>query len=119
MVPCIMLVLGGSLVKGPGTSELGLRTTVAITFVRLCLSPLIGLGVVLMADKLKLLPPNDKMFRFVLLLQHSMPSSILAGAVASLQGHAEREASAILFWEHIFSVVSIAGWLVLYLNVLS
>ncbi|KAJ7541936.1 hypothetical protein O6H91_10G082300 [Diphasiastrum complanatum] len=118
MVPCIMLVLGGNLVKGPGTSELGLRTTVVITFVRLFVTPLLGLGVVLSADKLGLLPPNDKMFRFVLLLQHTMPTSILAGAVASLRGHGEKEASAILFWEHILSIISIAGWLVLYLNVL-
>ncbi|KAJ7540538.1 hypothetical protein O6H91_10G020400 [Diphasiastrum complanatum] len=79
MIPCIMLVLGAGLVKGPGTSELGTRTTVAIVLTRLFLVPLIGLLVVSMADKFGLLPRNDKMFRFVLLLQHSMPTSILAG----------------------------------------
>jgi hypothetical protein len=31
------------------------------------------------ADRLGFLPPDDKLFRFVLLLQQSMPSSILAG----------------------------------------
>jgi len=118
MVPCIMLALGGNLVGGPGSSELGLRTTVAITFTRLLLVPPIGLAVVMSADKLGFLPANDKMFRFVLLLQHTMPTSILAGAVANLQGHAEKEASAILFWEHILAVFSMAGWLILYVNVL-
>jgi len=43
---------------------------------------------------------------------------MLAGAVASLRGHGAKEASAILFWEHILAVFSIAGWLVLYINVL-
>jgi hypothetical protein len=38
--------------------------------------------------------------------------------VANLQGHAEKEASAILFWEHILAVFSMAGWLILYVNVL-
>lgn len=64
---------------GAGSSELGLRTTVAITFTRLFLIPPMGMSVVLMADKFGFLPPGNKMFKFVLLLQHSMPSSILAG----------------------------------------
>ncbi|XP_024516669.1 protein PIN-LIKES 6 [Selaginella moellendorffii] len=119
MIPCIMLVLGGNLVKGPGASELGLKTTVAITVVRLVLVPPMGIAVVSLAEKLNLLPPNNKMFRFVLLLQHSMPTSILAGAVASLQGYAEQEASAILFWEHIASVVTMTGWLGVHVNYLS
>ncbi|XP_024515185.1 protein PIN-LIKES 6 isoform X2 [Selaginella moellendorffii] len=119
MIPCIMLVLGGNLVKGPGASELGLKTTLAITVVRLVLVPPMGIAVVSLAEKLNLLPPNNKMFRFVLLLQHSMPTSILAGAVASLQGYAEQEASAILFWEHIASVVTMTGWLGVHVNYLS
>lgn len=64
------------------------------------------------------LPVGNNVFKFVLLLQHTMPSSILAGAVTNLRGHAEKEASAILFYEHIFAVISMAGWLVLYINVL-
>eukprot|EP00897_Mesotaenium_endlicherianum_P001909 jgi/Mesen1/1746/ME001390S00745 len=56
MIPCIMLVLGGNLVGGPGSSQLGLRTTVAITVSRLFLAPVVGLVVVTSADKLGLLP---------------------------------------------------------------
>jgi hypothetical protein len=43
---------------------------------------------------------------------------MLAGAVASLRGHGAKEASAILFWEHILAVLSLTGWLMLYINVL-
>lgn len=118
MVPCIMLVLGGNLVGGPGSSQLGIRSTIAITFTRLFLLPPVGIAVVLTADRLGFLPPNNKMFQFVLLLQQSMPTSILAGAVANLQGHAEKEASAILFWEHILAVISLTFWLILYLRIL-
>lgn len=117
MIPCIMLALGGNLLGGPGKSKLGMRTTVAITFVRLFVVPPAGMAVVFLADKLGFLPENDQLFRFVLLLQHSMPSSILAGAVAALTGVAEKEASAVLFWEHILAIFSITGWLILYLNV--
>ncbi|KAG7027513.1 Protein PIN-LIKES 6, partial [Cucurbita argyrosperma subsp. argyrosperma] len=117
MIPCILLALGGNLVEGPGNSKLGLRTTVAIIFARLFLVPPTGLGIVMLADKLGFLPPDDKMFRFVLLLQHSMPTSILSSTVATLRG-CGRESAAILFWVHIFAIISMAGWLVLYLRIL-
>ncbi|CAL0304380.1 unnamed protein product [Lupinus luteus] len=117
MIPCILLALGGNLVDGPGSSKLGLRTTIAIIFARLLLVPPVGLGIVMLADKLGFLPPDDKMFRFVLLLQHSMPTSILSGAVANLRG-CGNESAAILFWVHIFAIISMAGWIVLFLNIL-
>ncbi|KAJ0088132.1 hypothetical protein Patl1_31619 [Pistacia atlantica] len=101
MIPCILLALGGNLVDGPGSSKLGFRTTAAIIFGRLVLVPPAGLGIVMLADKLGFLPAGDKMFRFVLLLQHSMPTSVLAGAVANLRG-CGREAAAVLFWVHSF-----------------
>ncbi|XP_024188548.1 protein PIN-LIKES 6 [Rosa chinensis] len=117
MIPCILLALGGNLINGPGSSKLGLRTTAAIIFSRLVLVPPVGLGIVTLADKLGFLPDGDKLFRFVLLLQHTMPTSVLAGAVANLRG-CGREAAAVLFWVHIFAVFSMAGWIVLYLNIL-
>ncbi|CAL0328380.1 unnamed protein product [Lupinus luteus] len=117
MIPCILLALGGNLVDGPGSSKLGFRTTAAIIFARLVLVPPVGIGIVMLADKLGFLPPDDKMFRFVLLLQHSMPTSILSGAVANLRG-CGKESAAILFWVHIFAIISMAGWIVLFLNIL-
>ncbi|KAG8481424.1 hypothetical protein CXB51_026249 [Gossypium anomalum] len=119
MIPCILLALGGNLVEGPGpgSSRIGLKTLAAIIFGRLCLMPPAGLGIVMMADKLGFLPAGDKMFRFVLLLQHSMPTSVLSGAVANLRG-CGKESAAVLFWVHIFAVFSMAGWIILYLNIL-
>jgi hypothetical protein len=66
-------------VAGAGASKLGLRTTVAIVATRLLISPFIGIATVLTAEKLGFLPVGNKVFKFVLLLQHTMPSSILAG----------------------------------------
>ncbi|GLU14791.1 hypothetical protein SLE2022_313390 [Rubroshorea leprosula] len=117
MIPCILLALGGNLIDGPGSSKLGFRTTAAIIFGRLVLVPPMGLGIVTLADKLGFLPPGDMMFKFVLLLQHTMPTSVLSGAVANLRG-CGREAAAVLFWVHIFAVFSMAAWIVLYLNLL-
>ncbi|XP_078446824.1 auxin efflux carrier family protein isoform X2 [Wolffia australiana] len=116
MIPCILLALGGNLIDGPGSSKLGMRTTAAIIIGRLMLVPPTGLGIVTLAEKMGFIPA-DKMLKFVLLLQHSMPTSVLSGAVASLRG-CGREAAAVLFWVHIFAVFSMAGWIVLYLNIL-
>ncbi|ERN04282.1 hypothetical protein AMTRI_Chr08g210320 [Amborella trichopoda] len=119
MIPCILLALGGNLVDGPGpgSSKLGFRTIAAIIFARLVLVPPVGLAIVTMADKLGFLPAGDKMFHFVLLLQHTMPTSVLSGAVANLRG-CGKEAAAVLFWVHIFAVFSMAGWIILYLKLL-
>ncbi|GLJ44792.1 hypothetical protein SUGI_0942170 [Cryptomeria japonica] len=118
MIPCIMLALGGNLVGGPGSSKLGWKTTVAIIVGRLFFVPPVGLGIVTLADKLGFLPPNDKMFRFVLLLQHTMPTSVLSGAVANIRGFGVKEAAAVLFWVHICAVFSMAIWIILYLRIL-
>ncbi|KAJ7195406.1 hypothetical protein O6H91_09G040900 [Diphasiastrum complanatum] len=119
MVPCVMLVLGGVLSGGPGRSELGLRTTIGICFTRLVILPLVGFGVIFLAYQLGFVPKKDKMFLFVLLLQHAMPSAILSGAMTSLRGYGESEASAVLFWQHIFAVISIAVYITIYLQILS
>lgn len=64
---------------GAGASKLGMRTTVAIVVTRLLLIPPMGIATVLTAEKMGFLPVGNKVFKFVLLLQHTMPSSILAG----------------------------------------
>lgn len=66
---------------GRGSARLGLRTIAAIIFGRLVLVPCAGLAIVTLADKLGFLPAGDKMFKFVLLLQHTMPTSVLSGIV--------------------------------------
>ncbi|KAJ0971611.1 hypothetical protein J5N97_019570 [Dioscorea zingiberensis] len=119
VVPSVMLILGGMLAEGPNDSALGIRTTIGITVTRLLVLPLMGIGVVALADKLNFFVKGDEMFRFVLLLQYSMPSAILLGAIASLRGYAVREASALLFWQHICAVFSLSVYVVIYFKLLS
>ncbi|KAG8382800.1 hypothetical protein BUALT_Bualt05G0115100 [Buddleja alternifolia] len=87
MVPSVMLILGGMLAEGPGDSKLGMRTTIGIIFARLLVLPLVGIGIVVLADKLNFLEKGDEMYKFVLLLQYTTPSAILLGAIASLRGY--------------------------------
>ncbi|CAN6252267.1 unnamed protein product [Urochloa humidicola] len=119
VVPSVMLILGGMLAEGPKDNALGIRTTVGIIVARLLVLPCIGIGVVMLADKLNLLVEQDHMYRFVLSLQYSTPSAILLGAIASLRGYGVKEASALLFWQHICAVFSLSLYLIVYFKLLS
>ncbi|XP_061339260.1 protein PIN-LIKES 2 isoform X1 [Gastrolobium bilobum] len=114
MVPSVMLILGGMLAEGPNESKLGLRTIIGVTVARLLVLPLLGIGIVALSGKLNFLVENDAMFRFVLLLQYTTPSAILLGAIASLRGYAVSEASALLFWQHVFALFSLSLYIVIY-----
>ncbi|KAI5684342.1 hypothetical protein M9H77_05570 [Catharanthus roseus] len=120
LVPAVMLVLGGMLAegRGPNESRLGARTTIGIIVTRLLILPLIGIGVVYLADKFNFLVHGDQMYKFVLLLQYTMPSAILFGSVASLRGYAVTEASSILFWQYILAVVSLTVYILIYFKLL-
>ena len=117
MVPSVMLILGGMLAEGPSDSKLGLKTTIGITVARLLVLPVLGIGIVALSDKLNFLVENDAMFRFVLLLQYTTPSAILLGAIASLRGYAVSEASALLFWQHVFALFSFSLYIVIYFRI--
>lgn len=119
MVPSVMLVLGGMLAEGPNDSKLGLRTTIGIIVARLLVLPLLGIGIVALADKLHFLVDGDQMYRFVLLLQYTTPSAILLGAIASLRGYAVSEASALLFWQHLCALFSLSLYIFIYFKLLS
>ncbi|KAE9595430.1 putative membrane transport protein [Lupinus albus] len=119
MVPSVMLILGGMFAEGPNESKLGLRTTIGITVARLLVLPLLGIGIVALADKLHFLVLNDAMYRFVLLLQYTTPSAILLGAIASLRGYAVSEASALLFWQHIFALFSLSLYIAVYFRIIT
>ncbi|GAQ92166.1 putative auxin efflux carrier family protein [Klebsormidium nitens] len=115
MIPCLILVLGGNLGGGPGASDLNSATMVGICIMRLVVLPALGMCFVLTAKHLGLLLVEDKMYIFVLLLQHTMPTSIQVGTAATLRGYGEKEISAALFWEHICALFSVTLWLLVYI----
>ncbi|GAV91841.1 LOW QUALITY PROTEIN: Mem_trans domain-containing protein, partial [Cephalotus follicularis] len=114
----VMLVLGGKLAEGPNESRLGTRTTVGIIVARLLVLPLIGIGVIYLADRWNFLVADDKLYRFVLLLQYTTPSAILLGAIARLRGYAVREASAVIFWQHVVALFSLSLYMIVYFELL-
>jgi predicted permease len=80
--------------------------------------PVIGIGVVYLADKWNFLIAGDRLYQFVLLLQYTTPSAILLGVIASLRGYAVKEASALLFWQHVGAVLSLSIYIIVYFKLL-
>lgn len=118
MVPSVMLILGAMLAEGPNESRLGVGTTIGVIVARLLVLPALGIGVVLAADKVNILIPENKMYRFVLLLQYTTPTAILLGAVARLRGYSVSEASALLFWQHLLALLSLSIYMIVYFKLL-
>ncbi|KAF9683931.1 hypothetical protein SADUNF_Sadunf04G0065200 [Salix dunnii] len=87
--------------EGPNESKLGIRTEIDIIVARLLVFPVIGIGVIYLADKWDLLIAGDRLYQFVLLLQYTTPCAILLRVIASMRGYAVKEALALLFWQHV------------------
>lgn len=118
LVPCILMVIGGNMASGPTSSNLSRTTIFGIVVSKMFLLPVFGMVVVSFAEKLNFLPPANPMFRFALLLQHTMPASVEIGTCCSLHGFGEKETSSVLFFQHIVAVFSMTGFMLLYLYML-
>ncbi|KAI3914619.1 hypothetical protein MKW92_007495 [Papaver armeniacum] len=102
-------ILAGAMVpSGPNDSKLGIKTIVGVSVARLVVLPVLGIGIVALADKMNILVNGDQMYRFVLLLQYTTPTAILLGAIASLRGYA-----------HVFGILSLSVYITIYFKLLS
>eukprot|EP00282_Hemiselmis_andersenii_P040099 CAMPEP_0169431770 /NCGR_PEP_ID=MMETSP1042-20121227/3124_1 /TAXON_ID=464988 /ORGANISM="Hemiselmis andersenii, Strain CCMP1180" /LENGTH=379 /DNA_ID=CAMNT_0009542203 /DNA_START=59 /DNA_END=1200 /DNA_ORIENTATION=+ len=92
------------------------QRVVGLTVVaRLVALPLIGLALQGVVEMLGLLP-DDKLLRFVLLLQFTAPTAANLGTVATYQGHGQREVSQVALQQYLFAVPAITAFMVYYLT---
>lgn len=63
---------------GASTSELPMKTIMGIIIVRLCALPVIGMMMIKIAHDFGFLP-EDPLFRFVLMVQYTMPTAMNVG----------------------------------------
>ncbi|OMO55675.1 Auxin efflux carrier, partial [Corchorus capsularis] len=77
-IPCITLILGANLIQGLRSSTIRPLIIVGVICVRYIIQPIIGIWVVKAAGNLGFLPP-DPLFRYVLMLQFSLPPAMNIG----------------------------------------
>ncbi|KAK9284324.1 hypothetical protein L1049_023495 [Liquidambar formosana] len=117
-IPCITLILGGNLIQGLRSSRLKPLVIIGVLCVRYLILPLIGIVVVKTASNLGFLPP-DPLFRFVLLIQFTLPPAMNLGTMTQLFDVGREECSVIFLWTYLAAALALTVWSTVYMWILS
>ncbi|CAL5223347.1 g5851 [Coccomyxa viridis] len=118
MIPCMMMVLGAVLHKGPGSVNVAPRLIVGVSAFRLIIIPLAGTAALLLLRKAGVFDPPDALFMLVLFLGHATPTAINVQTIATIHQNGEAEVSCILFWQYIASIISLPLLLLLFFQLI-
>ncbi|PQP92707.1 putative transporter [Prunus yedoensis var. nudiflora] len=80
--------------------------------------PVIGIGIVMGANKVGFLP-SDPLFRFVLMVQFTLPPAMNIGTMTQLFDVAEAECSVIFLWTYLVAALALTIWSTVYMWLLS
>ncbi|KAJ8465997.1 hypothetical protein OPV22_028549 [Ensete ventricosum] len=117
-VPCITLILGGNLTQGFHKSRIKRTVILSIVFIRYVILPAFGIGVVKAAYELGFVP-YDPLYRYVLLLQFTVPPAMNISIMAQLFDVGQEECSVIILWTYVVATVALAIWSTIFMWILS
>ncbi|GJN09218.1 hypothetical protein PR202_ga27202 [Eleusine coracana subsp. coracana] len=114
-IPCTVLILGGNLTKGIGRTLIKPLVVLSIIVIRFIVLPACGIGIVAAADKLGFLP-RSPLYRYVLLLQSTVPPAMSIGTIAQLFDVGEEECSIIFLWTHLVAALALTLWSTVFMS---
>ncbi|RLN38944.1 hypothetical protein C2845_PM01G01780 [Panicum miliaceum] len=140
-IPCTVLILGGNLTKGIGKTVIEPIVVISIIVIRYIVLPACGIGIVTAATKLGFLP-RSPLYRYVLLLQSTVPPAmsignansapvvsirdalylradvppLSAGTIAQLFDVGEEECSIIFLWRHLVAALALTLWSTVFMS---
>ncbi|WOL18192.1 protein PIN-LIKES 7-like [Canna indica] len=117
-VPCITLILGGNLTQGLRKSRIRPVVILAIICVRFVILPLCGIAVVKAAYELGFVT-HDPLYRYVLMIQFTVPPAMNIGTMAQLFDVGQEECSVIFLWTYVAAAVALTFWSTIYMWILS
>lgn len=118
MLPCIILILGGNLTQGLRKSTIKPSLIVVIIIVRYIFLPIAGIAVVKAAGELGFLA-EDSLYRYVLMIQFTLPPAMSIGTMAQLFDVAKEECSVIFLWTYLAALVAISIWPTVFMWILT
>ncbi|MEW5314142.1 MAG: hypothetical protein WDW38_005661 [Sanguina aurantia] len=118
-IPCLFLVLGANLSKGPGISKLPPRLFLSLIISRQVVMPLVGTAMVMGAYSSGMLGALDPMALMVMLIIHSMPTALMVHSIATQLRNREDDVSAVLFWSYLASIITIPACIASYLYIVT
>ncbi|GJN30172.1 hypothetical protein PR202_gb18458 [Eleusine coracana subsp. coracana] len=114
-IPCTVLILGGNLTKGIGRKLIKPLVVLSIIVIRCIVLPACGIGIVAAADKFGFLP-RSPLYRYVLLLQSTVPPAMSIGTIAQLFDVGEEECSIIFLWTHLVAALALTLWSTVFMS---
>ncbi|CAN6285834.1 unnamed protein product [Urochloa humidicola] len=115
-IPCTVLILGGNLTKGISSNTVVKPIVlIAIIVIRYVVLPTCGIGVVTGASKLGFLP-RSPLYRYVLLLQSTVPPAMSIGTIAQLFDVGEEECSIIFLWTNLVAALALTLWSTVFMS---
>lgn len=117
-IPCITLILGGNLTQGLRKAQLSPLLIVTVIVVKYVILPVIGIGVVLTAARLGFLP-TDPLYRFVLMIQFTLPPAMNIGTMTQLFDVAQEECSVLFLWTYLAAAIALTGWSTVFMWILT
>ncbi|KAK9149404.1 hypothetical protein Scep_008161 [Stephania cephalantha] len=113
-IPTITLVVGGNLIKGLKGTDIRAPVIIGILTVRYILLPVFGILIVKGATHFGLIDA-DPLYRFVLMLQFTLPPAMNIGTITQLFGVGETESSVIMLWHYPLASISLTLWCILFM----
>ncbi|KAE8723151.1 AMP-dependent synthetase and ligase family protein [Hibiscus syriacus] len=117
-IPCIMLILGANLIQGLRSSTIKPMVIVGAVCVRFVILPVVGICVVKAAGDLGFLP-SDPLFRFVLMVQFTLPPAMNIGTMTQLFNMGQDECSVLFLWTYLACALALTSWSTVYLWILT
>lgn len=118
-IPALTLIIGANLFNGLKGSGIQLRIVMGILVVRYIILPLVGIFIIKGVTDIGLVPSNDKLFVFILLIQYAVPPAMNISTITQLFGAGQSECAVIMLWTYALASVSLTLWSTLFLWLVS
>ncbi|XP_074584086.1 protein PIN-LIKES 5-like [Curcuma longa] len=117
-IPCITLILGGNLTRGIRKSSIKPMVIFAIVCVRYVILPFIGIAVVQAAYEVGFVT-YDPLYRYVLMIQFTVPPAMSIATMNQLFDVGQEESSVIFLWTYLIAAIALTFWSVVFMWILS
>uniref|UniRef100_K4AKH2 Auxin efflux carrier component n=1 Tax=Setaria italica TaxID=4555 RepID=K4AKH2_SETIT len=101
--------------EGIGKTMIEPIMVISIIVIRYIILPACGIGIVTVATKLGVLP-RSPLYRYVLLLQSTVPPAMSIGTIAQLFDVGEEECSIIFLWTHLVAALALTLWSTVFMS---
>ncbi|XP_015069095.1 protein PIN-LIKES 7-like isoform X1 [Solanum pennellii] len=108
-IPCITLILGGNLTQGLRKAKVKPMIIIAVVCVRYIFSPLVGILLLKSASKFGFLA-SDPLYKFVLMIQYTLPPAMNIGTMTQIFDVAQEECSVLFLWTYLAAVFALTIW---------